>query len=56
VAHGEADDMAYAVARRRAREERQGKLIEPGKPGHWDKVRQEVGRILGREAGVERVK
>lgn len=43
-------DGAYTEARQRAREERDGKVIEGNRPeGHWDRVRARVGRTTRRD-------
>lgn len=40
---------AYEGARTRARDEHLGRFIDASRPqGHWDKVRQEIGRRTGR--------
>jgi hypothetical protein len=49
VARG--DVMAYAEARRRARAERNGTLIDPAGPHFWDDVRREIGRLTGHVPG-----
>ena len=48
--HGEA---AYGEARERARQSRQGKIVDGNRPeGHWDRVRRIIGRKTGRD-GVD---
>jgi hypothetical protein len=43
-------DGAYAAARTRAHEARERLVIDPDRPaGHWDRVRREIGRRIGRD-------
>jgi len=43
-------DSAYGEARRRARETRQGSIIDGNRSaGHWDRVRMITGRKTGRD-------
>jgi hypothetical protein len=41
-------ELAYAEAKRRAREERKGALADAG-PHFWDNVRREIERIIRHE-------
>jgi hypothetical protein len=48
------DEGAYDAARKRAREERLGKVVDANRPpGHWDKVRREIAKRTGREIGAD---
>lgn len=47
-------DGAYEEARKRAREQRIGQVIEANRPdGHWDRVRREIVRRIGRVTHVD---
>ena len=51
AAYGES---AYEEARTRAREQRFSAVIDANRPrDHWDRVRQEIARITGRQAGPD---
>lgn len=45
---------AYDQARTRARDVRLGRIIDGNRVvGHWDKVRREIARRMGRQVGVD---
>jgi hypothetical protein len=45
---------AYEEARQRAWEARQGQVVDANRPpGHWDRVRAEIGRRTGRRSWVD---
>src|SRR4051794_28511531 len=45
---------AYEEARRRAWEARQGQVADANRPpGHWDRVRAEIGKRTGRRGWVD---
>jgi hypothetical protein len=47
-------DGAYEQARTRARQERTGEVADSNRlRGHWDKVRREIARRTGRQAGAD---
>ncbi|HYM99546.1 MAG TPA: hypothetical protein VET25_07370 [Aestuariivirgaceae bacterium] len=47
-------NAAYEEARQRAREARLGQAVDANRPpGHWDRVRAEIGRHTGRGGWVD---